>query len=285
MRDDGARVRIICGGSYRDEVRAIVAQVQQRLAEGAAPRDIAVLTQMREDMEAIAQGFRASGIPFRADRGRDLFRTSEIKGVMALLEAIEDPFATQAILRTLHFPAWQISQVGRRRLLEFSQQADARLLPAMANGDVAGLQPEDAERAQTLASDLLELQTMALHSDVRDVFHEGMLRTSYPTLGDDGDALSRAQFAVNLSRFYEVIDEYCRFQKSAQLHDTLEYLRLVRETGEEREAPIDQDLDAVHISTIHGAKALSGRTSSWPRRRKGSCRAEIAVTCFRCPRV
>jgi DNA helicase II / ATP-dependent DNA helicase PcrA len=259
QRDNGQSVRVLWAAHYRDEAEAVVETVRARREQGAAFRDIAVLSQRRDDMEPIARALRAADVPYVLDKGRDLFRTPEIKGILALLEASRDPEAAQAVLRCLHLPAWQMSELGRREIMLAANRSDEDLLHVLAAGSLQSLSDEDRARGQQMASDLLELQTSSINSDVRDVFEEAMLRTDFPTLGDHLAPLDRAQFASNISRFYEVIDEYCRYNRSAHLDHTLDYLLLVRETGEEREASIDLDADAVRISTIHGSKGLE-----WP---------------------
>jgi DNA helicase-2/ATP-dependent DNA helicase PcrA len=255
-RPSGAPVQVVWSRTYRDEVQAIVEGVQEHLIGGSDPRDIAVLTQFRADMEPVADGLRAAGIPYVLAQGRDLFRSMEIKGIMALLEAIRDPDASQALLRCLHLPAWQMSQEGRRYVLRSVNADDTPLVNRLRSGSIPDLSDEDRARGQLMALDLGELQAMALREDVRDVFEEAMIRTNYPALGDLANPLDRARFAGNVSRLYEILDEYCRIQKSAHFDDALRYLNLVRETGEESEASIDDDVDAVRVSTVHSAKGL-----------------------------
>ena len=258
-RDSGPRVRVVWGPSYRDEAEAVVQTVIARREQGAALRDIAVLSQQRNDMDFVARALRAADVPYVMDKGRDLFRTPEVKGIVALLEAIRDPEASQAVLRCLHLPAWQMSESGRRDVMLAANRTDDELLHILAAGNLESLSDEDRARGQQLAADLLSLQASSINTDVRDVFEEAMLRTDFPSLGDHLAPLDRAQFSANVSRFYEIIDEYCRYNRGAHLDDTLDYLFLVRETGEEREAPIDEDVNAVRISTIHGSKGLE-----WP---------------------
>jgi DNA helicase II / ATP-dependent DNA helicase PcrA len=256
MRNHGSPVRVVWAATYRDEAEAVVERIRSLLTEGAALSHIAVLTQVRDDMEPISRALSAAAIPHLADKGRDLFRTPEIKGIMALLEAIHDPDGGQALLRCLQLPAWEVSTLGRLEVIRASNRTDSSALDILRGGELETLDESDRSSGVQITSDLLELHAVALHWDVRDVFEEAMLRTSYPTIGDGFDLLERAQFSSNVSRFYEIIDEYCSYRKSALLADALDYLRLVRQTGEEREASIDQDVEAVRISTIHGSKGL-----------------------------
>jgi DNA helicase-2/ATP-dependent DNA helicase PcrA len=95
MRGSGASVEVISADTYRDEAQAVAARVSELLAADVAPSKISVLSQIRDDMQAISRALRAADIPYLADKGRDLFRTSEIKGIMALLEAIESTGSTE----------------------------------------------------------------------------------------------------------------------------------------------------------------------------------------------
>lgn len=109
MRQQGDPVLVISADSYRDEAEAIAEKVRGLLTDGVSPSSIAVLTQVRDDMEPITRYLGAAGVPFLADKGKELFRTSEVKGAVALLEAIANPDDGQAVLRCLQLPAWQLS--------------------------------------------------------------------------------------------------------------------------------------------------------------------------------
>jgi DNA helicase II / ATP-dependent DNA helicase PcrA len=258
-RETGGNVRVMWAPHYRGEAEAVVQTVRQRQEHGAALRDIAVLSQRRDDMEPVSRALRAAGIPHVLDKGRELFRTHEIKTLVALLEAIRDPEAPQAVLRCLHLPAWRMTEAGRREVFIASRRRDDDLLHVLATGALESLSDEDRARGEQLASDLLQLQAAALNTDVRELFEEAMLRTDFPSLGNSLAPVDRAQFAANASRFYEIIDEYCQYNRGALLGSALDYLVLVRETGEEREAALDYEANAVRISTIHGSKGLE-----WP---------------------
>lgn len=256
LRVSGRAVRMVSADSYRDEAQAVTEQVTELLGSGVQPSHIAILTQVRDDMEAVTRCLAAAGVPFLADKGKELFRTGEVKGAMALLEAICNPDDAQAVLRCLQLPAWQLSPSGRLEILRACRESERSICDRLRSEQIEALDEADRDLGRAMIADFMEMHSLAMYADAREVFEEAMLRSGYPALGDMPDALGRAQFAANMSRLYEILDEYCRYQKNALLADALNYLKLVRETGEEREASIDQEVEAVRLSTIHSSKGL-----------------------------
>ena len=106
--------------------------------------------------------------------------------------------------------------------------------------------------ARTRASKelLAELHALARTTDVRDLFFEVMNRTGYL----DG---SIARVSANVSRFAELIAEFCESRPDHSLNAFMERLDLVLLSGEdESPAEVDPELDAVSVMTIHQAKGL-----------------------------
>ncbi len=256
-RPDGAPVRVVWAQHAHDEAQAVVDTVAGHLAAGARPSSIAVLTQFRADVELVAARLEASDIPYVTVGGRDFFRAPEVKGVMALLEAIADPDAGQAVLRCSDLPAYRLRKAGRLALSRALRDSTEPLLDRLQRaGGVAGIPEDDRLRALDLLEALTDLHLMAQSTDVRDVFQEAMVRTAYHRLGELERDVERRQFAANLSRFYEILDDYCAARADARFEDALEYLRLMREAGAEQVAPLHDDVEGVVLSTIHSAKGL-----------------------------
>jgi DNA helicase-2/ATP-dependent DNA helicase PcrA len=256
-RADGAAVSLISAHHAHDEAQAVVDAIGKRLAAGARPSSIAVLTQFRADLEPIAARLAAADIPYVTTGGRELFRAPEVKGVMALLEAITDPDAGQAILRCAALPSFAISNRGRVALSR-ALRDDIEPLPAqLARPDgVPGLDDEDRARARALMDTLIDMHLAAQTEDVRNVFTDAMTRTAYHRLGEVPREVERRQFAANVSRIYEILEDYCAARADARFDEAFEYLCLMREAGAEPVAPLHDEIEGVVLSTIHSAKGL-----------------------------
>ena len=274
-RPDGEPVRLVWAHQARDEAAAIVEEVKARLAVGCRHSDIAVLTQFRADSEPIIQALAAADIPYVTHGGSDFFRAAEVKDVIAFLTVIADPDMPQGLLRCLHLPAFAVSAPGRLAVSRALRDVEGSLIELFAENAVSGASADDSAHLWLLAKTLLELHARSLVDDPRDVFADALLRSGYAAGGDLPRPIERQQFAANVSRLYEMVDDYCAGRGDAHL--SLAYLLLVQEAGGEGTASIDDDADGVVLSTIHGAKGLEwrhvivptlieGRMPSQPRR-------------------
>jgi DNA helicase-2/ATP-dependent DNA helicase PcrA len=256
-RGEGAPVRLIWAHHAQDEAQAVLDTVSARLAEGARPSSIAILTQFRADQELIAARLAAADIPYVTVGGRELFRAPEVKGVMALLEAIADPDAGQALLRCAALPAFALSNAGRVALSRaLRDDLEPPVVRLRSPDGIPGMDAVDRERATALVDVLTDLHLAAQTEDVRDVFTEAMTRTAYHRLGELPRAVERRQFAANVSRLYEILDDYCAARADARFDGALEYLCLMREAGAEPVAALHDEVEGVVLSTIHSAKGL-----------------------------
>ena len=256
-RGAGEPVRVVRAQHPGDEVQAVVDAVQVRLDAGVAPRRIAVLAAFRADLEGVARRLEAADIPYVSAGGSNFFRTPEIKAAMGLLEAVADPDEGQAILRCCDLPSARLGADARialsRALGDSDEPVAMRLRRA---GGIPELAEPDRERVGRLVATLHDLHRMSLGTDPLEVVSEAFIRTDFHRLGDVSREVERRQFAGNVSRLYELVEEYCSVRPGASYDAALEYLRLTREAGAESVVPLGHDLEGVVLSTIHSAKGL-----------------------------
>ncbi len=106
------------------------------------------------------------------------------------------------------------------------------------------------ERTQAAPALVGELHALAATADVRDLFFELMNRSRYLEGSTDG-------VAANVSRFAEMIAEFCESRPDHSLAAFMRHLELVLLSGEdESPAEVDRGVDAVSVMTIHQAKGL-----------------------------
>ncbi len=91
---------------------------------------------------------------------------------------------------------------------------------------------------------LLErLAAVARQLDVRDLFFELMEQSRYPA-------------TPNVSRFGEMIAEFCETSPDHSLVAYMRHLELVLLSGEDEEPALVEDVDAIQVMTIHQSKGL-----------------------------
>lgn len=68
--------------------------------------DVAVLVPVRTGLPALEQAFQAVGIPYRLESSSLVFASQEVRELLALLRAIDDPTDTVSVLAALRSPAF-----------------------------------------------------------------------------------------------------------------------------------------------------------------------------------
>jgi superfamily I DNA/RNA helicase/RecB family exonuclease len=278
VRPPGEQPVLFQADTYRAEAAAVAARCHDLVAAGSPPSDIAVLHRNREDMGPIIDALRALDIPYVVSGGRDFFRQPEIKGLMALLQAVNDLDDSQAVLKCTNFPGWKLSVRSRVELSRAIDSTGTSLHELLLDGQLAGLEENDLTVARTMAAELERLSVLAQTEDVREVVFAALESSRYLGITTLDRSIEQRQMAANINRFAELLEEFAAISNELSLKNFLDYLTLVREAGAEGIAPIADEVEGVQLLTMHGAKGLEWRhvilvaLSDWklPGRDRGS---------------
>lgn len=112
----------------RDQVATLV---EQAIAEGVPPHEIAIITLKNKTADLFALHLRARGIPTLRAGNIDLDGRPSIRFLLALMHAVADPNNLSALREALLAPWWQESLASRAVLLR--SHRDHELLEALAN--------------------------------------------------------------------------------------------------------------------------------------------------------
>jgi ATP-dependent helicase/nuclease subunit A len=255
-------------GSARDvrkaEADAIVALIERAIGRGdwrvrdrvtqedraATHRDVAVLIPNRTELWVYEQAFARAEMPYRHEGGRTFFARQEVRELVAILRAIDDPsdgVATVAALRSSAFGCSDEELFAYRERGSF----DRDYVPDDAEGEVAAalrvLREFSRARPTTPLPDL-----------IRDVLGRTRL-VEFAMLQPQGD-----QVAANLLK---VIDQARAFidARGGGLRGFVRWLKsnidrasdIRYGAAPEAEAAISEESDdVVRILTVHAAKGL-----------------------------
>jgi len=228
------------------EASAIAAQAATLVERGTSLREIAVLCRTNAIARPIAAALAARRLPHVVIGGRGFHDRPEIRDVIALMRVLRDPADVVAIARAMTRPPASLDPSE-----------------ALAALRVRGAQaPLDAMKsfvpARSFAALLEELAADAPRLDVRDLFFELMNRTRYlEVIGATLEESEAARVTANVSRFAEMIAEFCETADDRSIDAYMRHLDLVLLSGEDEEpAPVETADDAIHVMTIHQAKGL-----------------------------
>ncbi|HKR99153.1 MAG TPA: ATP-dependent DNA helicase, partial [Candidatus Dormibacteraeota bacterium] len=259
-RGEGAAVEVWRAGAEHAEAAAVAAECAALIRDGTRPADIAWLFRQHVDMTPAIQALREAGVPYQVYGGRGFFQQKEIKDILALLTAADDPEDVQALMRCLHLPAWQVSNAGRMALASAARDHDVPLVTLIAERAVSGLDEADAGAAQRCVHDLLELHGMCRRDDVRDVFFACLERSRFLDLLDVPGEPARMQMGANLNKLGELLEGFADWSDDRHVSAALRYLSVLRNSRSADElASIEPIEDGVVLLTVHSAKGLE-----WP---------------------
>ncbi len=220
------------------EAEAIALEASRLIESGLAAGEIAVLCRTNAIARPIAEALSLHGLPHVVSGGHGFYGRPEIKDAIALLRILRDPNDLVALARALTRPP-----LGLDADPALSMLRDRKELP-----------PLEAlmkwEPASAFVGLLARLRIQSAVLDVRDLFFELMQGTRYL------DSAS-AQAVANVSRFAELIAEFCETSVDRSLEAYMSRLDLVLLSQEdERPAEVEGVGDAVQVMTIHQAKGL-----------------------------
>jgi DNA helicase-2/ATP-dependent DNA helicase PcrA len=228
------------------EAAAIAEHAAALVIRGTSLRDIAVLCRTNAVARPIASALAARGLPHVVIGGHGFHDRPEIRDVIALLRVLRDTGDVVAIARAVTRPPASLDPTAALTVLR----------------DRGGRPPLEALQAWPPAAGfarlLEELAAEAMRLDVRDLFFELMNRTRYlDVIGPTLEASEAARVTANVSRFAEMIAEFCEISDDRSLVAYMGHLDLVLLSGEDEEpAPVETAGDAIHVMTIHQAKGL-----------------------------
>jgi DNA helicase-2/ATP-dependent DNA helicase PcrA len=247
-RPEGVPVEVWRCATADQEATEIAAEAVRLVAAGQPARGIAVLARTHAIARPVAAALAAAGVPFQHWAGQGLFRRPEVRDLVAYLRLLQDPSDLLALCRLLARPPLSLDL---EEAMERVRGGDALQAPLRA---LREWQPTAA-----WAELVTELSAAKETLGVDELLFELLNRTRYldvllPRLPD---GMEGRRVTANVSRFAELVSEYCERRRDHSLSLFVEHVELVLRSGlDEDVAGIEDMEDAVQLMTVHQAKGL-----------------------------
>lgn len=272
-RDVDVPIEIVACPSETQEAIRLAAMIQEELALGTRPKDVAVIYRSLNHKEHLLEELEARGIPYEVANTGELLRIREVRDLWAWLSVLSDPYTDNPSFERVlagHDMGIGLLDLGRiqqrfKRTLEEEAKAKGEdpkivrlnLVDVLRN--LEGAHVDDASRHRLRwARRTLEV----LSEKTRGL---GALDSAYAVLGwlkpqkryppSDG---RHKQVWLNLAQFLRLIKDYEQnYPDASGLPGFLSYLDyLDRQGAEFKDARVDEGQDSVKILTAHAAKGL-----------------------------
>lgn len=117
----------------------LVAQlVQDRIAQGIEPGEIAVLTQTNSELLRFYEAMRASGIPVQMEGKVDLLTHPLVRQTLCILKAVQDLYSTPALVDALYCACCDCHAADIGRLNVLQRQSKKPMIEILLEIDIPG---------------------------------------------------------------------------------------------------------------------------------------------------
>jgi ATP-dependent helicase/nuclease subunit A len=243
------------------EARALATRVGELIADGAAAREIVVLTRATTDLRAYERALEQRGIPTYVIGGRGYWSHPQVVDLVSYLRALANPHEEEALYTVLASPMVGATVDALVTLAAAARTSgrDPWWVLREPQGRLDELGPDDAAKLSEFALWFAAERAAAVRVGIEELIDRAVQLTGYDltVLAMPGGQrrLANVRKLMRLAREHEC-------SAGGQLRGFLELVR--GRAGEwgpaasrESEAPVEGEaLDAVRMMTIHRAKGL-----------------------------
>ncbi len=244
-----------------EEADWIAADIARRIAEGAAPRDHAVLVRANGHADPILRALNLAGIPWRFSGSSGLYARPEVRLLMAFLRAIADPDSSVDVYALAASEVYGLGGDDLAAVVNLARRQHRSVLATMDELDrqpgLLRLAPATRTGLRRLSSELHRYVAMAhdrpagevLYAFLRDSGTLARLAATPTTAAEEG--------LGNVARFFDVIRSQSALLADDRATFVARHLQSLVDAGDDpATVDLDPDADAVAVLTVHKAKGL-----------------------------
>jgi DNA helicase-2/ATP-dependent DNA helicase PcrA len=261
QRPAGPPVRHLAFDTVSAEADGVAALVEERLAAGLRPRDVAILVRSNDDADPFLRALNMKGIAHRFTGGRGLYAREEVRLLVSFLRALAHPDDSVSVFYLAASEAYRVPGAELLRLNRYATRKNRPLLEVLrtleGNEELAGVGGAAREAAARLVSDLERAAADVPRLRTGEVLYRFLQASGVlARLAREASAASEAR-VKNVARFFDVVKAYGDVAEHDRVPAFVAHLDLLREAGDDPAvAEAIADEDAVHVMTVHKAKGL-----------------------------
>jgi DNA helicase-2/ATP-dependent DNA helicase PcrA len=261
QRPGGPAVRHLAFDTASAEADGVAALIEERLAGGLRPRDVAILVRSNDDADAFLRALNVKRIPHRFTGSRGLYAREEVRLLVSFLRALAHPDDSVSVFYLAASEAYRLPGPELLRLNRYATRKNRPLLEVLRtlgeNEELAGIGGAAREAAARLLADLERAAADLPRLRTGEVLYRFLQSSGLlARLAREATAASEAR-VKNVARFFDVVKAYGDVAEHDRVPAFVAHLDLLREAGDDpavAEPVLDED--AVHVMTVHKAKGL-----------------------------
>ena len=244
-----------------DEAEWVAAEIARRIADGAHPRDHAVLVRTNAAADPIMRSLNVAGIPWRFSGTSGLYGRPEIRLLLAFLRAVADLSSSTDIYA---LAASEVYGLGGEDLTAIVTTARRRNRSVWEIVEELERQPgllrlthETRTSLARLVADLRRWVALAHERSAGEVLFAFLRESGLLAKWAAADTTAAEEALQNIARFFDIVRSRSELVADPRVGFVVPHLALLIEAGDDpATAELDPDADAVAVLTVHKAKGL-----------------------------
>ncbi len=248
-KGSGEPVRVLHSIDEVYEANTIASEIQELIAKGVNPSEIAVLYRINALSRSLEEGFSKAGLAFKLIGGIRFYERAEIKDIISYLRVISNSDDDFSLLRIINKPKRGIGKTSIEKIQRFAELKNLSIFQALNTASDEELQSILSKKAITAIRKFIE-EIKLLQSEKEELaelinlfdVHTG-LREYYNSMIDGFERVLN-------------IDEFFGYFRDAIINDpeiTLEKF-LADITLQSDQDQVEED--AINIMSVHASKGL-----------------------------
>ena len=258
---DPVPVRVEAFASGSEEADWVAAEIGRRIANGAHPRDHAVLVRANYNADPILRSLNIAGIPWRFSGTSGLYARPEVRLLMSFLRAVADLSSSVDVYALAASELYALGGEDLTAIVTTARRRNRSVWDVLEELDrqpgILRIAPDSRASVTRLVADLRAYSALAHERPAGEVLYAFLRGTGLLARLAATDSVAAEEALQNIARFFEIVRAQSALLSDDRAVFVARHLQTLIEAGDDpATAELDPDADAVAVLTVHKAKGL-----------------------------
>ena len=258
---DPVPVRVEAFASASEEADWVAAEIGRRIANGAPPRDHAVLVRANYNADPILRSLNMAGIPWRFSGTSGLYARPEVRLLMSFLRAVADLSSSVDVYALAASELYALGGEDLTAIVTTARRRNRSVWDVLEELDrqpgILRIAPDSRASVTRLVADLRAYGALAHERPAGEVLYAFLRGTGLLARLAGTDSVAAEEALQNIARFFEIVRAQSALLSDDRAVFVARHLQTLIEAGDDpATAELDPDANAVAVLTVHKAKGL-----------------------------
>ncbi len=222
--------------------------------------DMAILVRAKKQAEPFMRSLNIRNIPFRFSGNQGLYKRPEVRGCTAFLRLLADPANPLAFHELAASEVYDMPGEDLALIAGTSTKTNSSMLEVLQRS-LAAQEKQLSEAGQAIGRRLVEdvhhYLELAKHISAGQVLYRFLTESGLLLKYNEHQSVAADLIIKNIAKFFDVVRRFEQLAPSDKVLYFVQHMDLLEEIGDDPTvSEMDEDIDAVHVLTVHRAKGL-----------------------------